>query len=217
MVWAIEELKGTRYELPPQGISLVGYVARRMHKTAWLMPVADLLAKGETVSALRQVGLYAAACASSYGVAHYQPSFNQVGAGVEEADPITGARVKVTLVAAQPKLRIGYEVRMPDGGVFSGEEDILGTRVSLRGLGMPAPSRFFYERGNYWARLMGLVTSEIAPGLLRWNVRAFGSLELRDSAGNVGTLSLSRRGEAQVLLCDGKGGRLSAKHSVKGQ
>ena len=28
-----------RYELPPQGITLLGYVVRRMHKTEWLLPV----------------------------------------------------------------------------------------------------------------------------------------------------------------------------------
>ena len=33
-----------RYELPPEGITLLGYVVRRMHKTEWLVKASEMLA-----------------------------------------------------------------------------------------------------------------------------------------------------------------------------
>jgi len=38
----------TRYELPPGGITLLGYVVRRMHKTALLLPASEMLKAGHT-------------------------------------------------------------------------------------------------------------------------------------------------------------------------
>ncbi len=35
-------IETTRYELPPEGISLLGYIVRRMHKTEWLTEVPAL-------------------------------------------------------------------------------------------------------------------------------------------------------------------------------
>ena len=45
----------TRYELPPAGITLLGYVVRRMHKTQWLMPVPTLLAENKSSDARAHV------------------------------------------------------------------------------------------------------------------------------------------------------------------
>jgi len=94
-------------------------------------------------------------------------------------------------------------VEMPDGSRFSGSEEITGTTISLRGLGMPAPSRFSYTvvGGVYTARLTGLITSELMPGFIgRSRIRAQGALDLQDDAGNTGTLKLSRNGVAQVSI-----------------
>ena len=41
-------IETTRYELPPEGISLLGYIVRRMHKTEWLAKVPEALAKKQT-------------------------------------------------------------------------------------------------------------------------------------------------------------------------
>jgi hypothetical protein len=49
--------------------------------------------------------------------------------------------------------------------------------------------------------MAGLITSELVPALIgRTWIRAHGSLDLQDDAGNKGTLELSRKGEAQVSI-----------------
>ena len=57
----------TRYELPPEGITLLGYVVRRMHKTAWLTPIKDLLTQGKTTEILAQAAMYAVVASASFG------------------------------------------------------------------------------------------------------------------------------------------------------
>jgi hypothetical protein len=196
-------LSNTRYELPPGGITLLGYVVRRMHKTALLLPVYEMIEAGDSAQALVQVALYAAAASASFGPAYYQPEFNPVGDVITEPDPATGAIVTATLETRTPHYRIADSVEMPDGSRFSGSEEITGTTVSLRGLGMPAPSRFVYAAPGrvYTARLTGLITSELIPALIgRTRIRAQGTLDLQDDAGNTGTLQLSRNGEAQVSV-----------------
>src|SRR5512135_266922 len=137
-----------RYELPPEGQSLLGYIVRRMHKTDWLVPVAGLLAEEDSAQALARIAMYAIAASTSFGRAFYQPSFNAVGEVVSEPDPATGAAVTAKLEAHDPHYRISYSATMPDGGAFSGAEEITGTRIGLKGLGMPAPSRFRFESGT---------------------------------------------------------------------
>src|SRR5512140_605235 len=156
-------LKDTlRYELPPEGQSLLGYIVRRMHKTEWLTPVAGLVAAGDSGQALARIAMYSVAASTSFGRAFYQPAFNAVGETVSEPDPATGAAVTAKLESRDPHYRISYTAAMRDGSAFSGSEEITGTTVGLRGLGMPAPSRFRYQSGTYEAELTGIVTSELA-------------------------------------------------------
>jgi hypothetical protein len=198
----------TRYELPPEGITLLGYVVRRMHKTALLSTAPAWVKAGQSAEALAQVALYAAGASASFGPAYYQPKFNSVGDVITQSDPDTGAVVTATLESRSPHYRIAYSVEMSDGSHFSGGEEITGTTVSLRGLGMPAPSRFSYREagGVYTAQLTGLITSELIPGFIRRSrIRAHGTLDLRDNADNSGTLKLSRNGEALASIADATG------------
>lgn len=196
------EISTTRYELPPQGITLLGYIARRMHKTRWLLPVAGMLSAGNFAAALGQVACYAAAASVSYGPAYYQPRFNRPGEELTESDPATGWDVWVRLESVSPHFLITYRVISPEGGmVFSGREEITGTTIGLRGLGMPAPSRFHFTCGGYHAVLTGIITSELALSLLgRTRIRAHGSLNLSDSAGNNGKLYLDRDGRLTLEI-----------------
>ena len=200
----------TRYELPPEGISLLGYVVRRMHKTSRLQAAGALLAQQLFAEALAQIAQYAAGASSSYGPAYYQPRFNRAGESVAEADPHTGVLVDARLEAERPHLRISYTASLPALGKFSGMEEITGTTVSLFGLGMPAPSRFEFESadGSYSARLSGLIVSELLPGFLRQSrIRAHGSLQLEDNMDNRGKLVLRRNGSSDASITRADGSR----------
>ncbi len=190
----------TRYELPASGITLLGYVVRRMHKTSLLLPVAGLLKDDRSAEALAQIALYAAAASASFGPAYYQPASNTVGETAREADPETQAAVAATLDALSPQLRISSSADLPDGGRFSGIEAITGTTVGLHGLGMPAPSQFsFTAAGGYAARLSGTITSELMPRLFAAaRIRAHGTLRLSDDRGNAGSLTLTRDGHVHI-------------------
>jgi hypothetical protein len=193
----------TRYELPPEGISLLGYIVRRMHKTSWLVPVSRLLFDGENAKALEHIAIYTAASSTSYGRAYYQPSFNATGASLSETDPATGATVKAHLESTSPHYVISYEVILPNGGTLEGSETITGTTVGLRGLRMPAPSRFKFTSRDYTAKLTGIITSELALSLLgNTRIRAYGSLNFEDSLGNSGRLELKRDGELTISIND---------------
>lgn len=197
----------TRYELPEGGISLLGYIVRRMHKTALLESALRRLAEGQKAEALLDIAVYAAAASTSYGDAYYQPSFDAPGQEVVEADPATGAVATATLVARSPQYDIRYEARLASGARFAGHETILGTTVGWRGLGMPAPSQFEFSTsdGKYTAHLSGTLTSELVPGVFRRSrIRAFGSLDLHDSASQRGSLILDRNGRARItIVADG--------------
>ena len=183
----------TRYELPLSGITLLGYVVRRMHKTHWLTSIPALLAENKSSEALAKVAMYAVTSSTSFGPAYYQPQFNSVGAQVSEADPITGAMVTAKLISTSPHYLISYTAAMPNGDVFSGSEEITGTTVGLRGLGMPAPSKFNFKSGGYSADLTGILTSELALSLIgRTRIRAYGFLNFNDNANNSGKLSIDR-------------------------
>ena len=183
----------TRYELPPEGISLLGYVVRRMHKTAWLTSVHALLADSKSAEALARVAMYAVTASTSFGPAYYQPRFDTVGQRINEPDPATGAAVWAELRSSSPTYKISYAASLPNGDVFSGDEDITGTTVGLRGLGMPAPSKFHFRSDAYEANLTGILTSELAFSFLRGTrIRAYGFLNFNDNAGNTGKLTLDR-------------------------
>jgi hypothetical protein len=90
---------------------------------------------------------------------------------------------------------------MPNSDTFSGREEITGTTVGLRGLGMPAPSKFSFKSGEYSAELMGVLTSELALSLIgRTRIRAYGFLNFSDNAGNTGKLNLERSGKIEMKV-----------------
>ena len=191
----------TRYELPPAGITLLGYVVRRMHKTQWLTSVPELISAGKADEALAQVAMYAVTSSTSFGRAYYQPQFDSVGAEVSEADPKTGAIVKAKLESSSPTYRISYSATLPNGDIFSGNEEITGTTVGLRGLGMPAPSTFNFKSGNYSADLTGILTSELALSLIgRTRIRAYGFLNFNDNANNTGKLTIDRSNNIKLEI-----------------
>lgn len=192
-----------RYELPPEGTSLLGFIVRRMHKTERLLPVPELLAQGKSPEALEQIALYTAAASASYGRAYYQPTFDSTGVTVREPDPATGAIVTARLESRSPHYHITYEVDLPKGDRFQGSETITGTTVGLRGLGMPAPSQFNFVSGGYHAKLTGTITSELALSLFgHTRIRAYGFLNFEDNAGNSGKLELDRSGNITMTVND---------------
>lgn len=191
----------TRYELPPGGITLLGYIVRRMHKTEWLQLIPGLLAHGNTEEALGCVAMYAVKSSTSFGPAYYQPRFNATGEEVSEPDPQTGALVRARLDSSTPTYRISYSASLPDGSVFTGSEEITGTTVGLRGLGMPAPSKFHFQAGTYSAELTGVLTSELALSLIgRTRIRAYGFLNFTDNSGNTGTVNIDRNGKIRLTI-----------------
>ena len=194
-------IETTRYELPPEGITLLGYIVRRMHKTEWLVKASALLAEGQTAQALEHATIYAASSSTSYGRAHYQPQFNRTGEVISAADPVTSAIVTARLESTSPHYNISYEAVLPNRDIFRGSETITGTTVGLRGLGMPAPSKFTFTSGNYTAEFSGILTSELALSLFgNTRIRAYGFLELKDSAGNTGRLDLNRAGDMTIQI-----------------
>jgi hypothetical protein len=205
----------TRYELPSEGITLLGYVVRRMHKTQWLISVPALLAKNKHSDALAQVAMYAVTSSTSFGRAYYQPQFNSTGAEVSEADPMTGAMVTAKLVSTSPHYLITYIAAIPNGDNFSGSEEITGTTVGLRGLGMPAPSKFNFKSGDYTAELTGILTSELALSLIgRTRIRAYGFLNFNDNANNRGKLTVDRKNKIDLEI---NGKKVQAQNTVQGQ
>jgi len=194
-------IETTRYELPPEGTTLLGYIVRRMHKTEWLAIAHSLLSKGNFTEALEHISVYAAASSTSYGRAFYQPAFDRVGEVIREADPATSAIVTAKLESTSPSYFISYEAVMPNGDVFKGTETISGTTIGLRGLGMPAPSKFTFTSGNYIAEFYGIITSELALSIVgNTRIRAFGSLNINDNLGNNGQLELNRAGDISIKL-----------------
>ena len=204
-------IETTRYELPPEGITLLGYIVRRMHKTEWLAKAAEALTEKQTVKALEYASVYAAASSTTFGRAYYQPTFDRAGDNVTEADPVTGAIVTAKLESTSPHYNISYQAIMPNNDAFKGSETITGTTVGLRGLGMPAPSKFEFTSGEYMAEFDGLITSELALSLLRnTRIRAFGFLNMKDNHGNTGRLELDRTGDISIRINE----RFVSDHSI---
>lgn len=198
-------IETARYELPPEGTTLLGYIVRRMHKTEWLVISSSALAEGQTASALEYSAVYAAVSSTSFGRAYYQPQFNRAGDVVTEADKATGAKITAKLESTSPHYKISYEAVMPNSDAFTGSEIITGTTVGLRGLGMPAPSKFKFTSGKYIAEFEGLITSELALSLIgKTRIRAYGFLNLKDNQGNSGRLELNRAGDISIKINDQK-------------
>jgi len=194
-------IETARYELPPEGITLLGYIVRRMHKTEWLTKATSALAEKQSIQALEFAAVYAATSSTSFGRAYYQPNFNRAGEVISEADPITGATVTAKLESTSPHYDISYQAVMPNGDTFKGSEIITGTTVGLRGLGMPAPSKFTFTSGEYIAEFEGIITSELAFSLFgNTRIRAYGFLNIKDNKGNIGRLELNRTGDISIKI-----------------
>jgi len=194
-------IETARYELPPEGITLLGYIVRRIHKTEWLIKAENALAEKQTDKALEYAAVYAATSSTSFGRAYYQPNFNRAGETVRETDPITGAMITAKLESTSPHYDISYQAVMPNGDTFKGSETITGTTVGLRGLGMPAPSKFTFTSGNYTAEFSGIITSELALSIFgKTRIRAYGFLNIKDNKGNTGRLELNRAGDISVRI-----------------
>lgn len=192
-----------RYELPPEGITLLGYIVRRMHKTEWLVKAAEALQKNNPTAALEAAAIYAVASATSFGRAYYQPTFNRVGDTFREYDPKTGALVAAKLLSSSPAYQITYSAEMNNGDLFQGSETILGTTIGWRGLGMPAPSKFIFTSNAYEAKFNGTLTSELVLSFFgKTKIRGYGSLNFSDSEGNEGHLDLSRMGNVILKIND---------------
>jgi len=184
------------YETPPGGITITGYIARRMHKTVLLNGLEELIIS-DSAAALVRFGVYAMAAATSRGPARYQPRFDGPGTTIESFDPETGAKVMVKQLSRSPHIRFSYQVDLQEGGTISGEEEITGTVIGLRGLGMPAPSTFDYVNAdeNYKAHASGTIHSELAFGIGSRKIRGYGELMLEDNQGNKATVVLNRKGK----------------------
>jgi hypothetical protein len=190
----------TRYELPRERISLLGYLCRRAHKTAILIDAAEHLRLGDTAATLLAVGRYAAAASVSYGRAYYQPASSEVGEVYREADPATGIEVATELLSRRPlRSRMTVDGR---GWSMMLDEEIAGTTFGFGTLGMPAPSTFTFAAGDYTANAVGIVTTELIPLPGATRMRAHGELTLSDSSGNHGSLALTRKGELTVTVGD---------------
>jgi hypothetical protein len=194
-------IETARYELPAEGITLLGYIVRRMHKTEWLAKAASALAERKTGAALEHAALYAIMSSTSFGRAYYQPKFNREGEVISEADPVTGAIVTAKLESTAPHYHISYQAVMANGDTFKGSETITGTTIGFRGLGMPAPSRFTFNSGEYTAEFEGLITSELALSLIgKTRIRAYGFLNIKDNQANTGRLELNRSGDITIKI-----------------
>lgn len=183
----------TRYELPPERISLTGHLARRAHKTALLQDAAGRVVADDSVGALLAFGRYVAAATVSYGRAYYQPTFDAAGAVHTEPDPATGMPVRVEVVSRKPSLRTELVVE-GSGWRLRIEETIQGTSFGFGSIGMPSSTKAMFTMGAYEANATGIMTLELVPLPLMTRVRGRGELSLRDSAGNLGRLTVSRRG-----------------------
>jgi hypothetical protein len=81
---------------------------------------------------------------------------------------------------------------------------------------MPAPTTFKFsaEQGDYRADMIGLITSELGPGLARWNIRGYGSLDVSDNRGNRGKLTLDRSGSVGVSISASDGHSIEFKERL---
>lgn len=112
-------------------------------------------------------------------------------------------KVTARLEQSSPHYHIAYSAVLKSSEKFEGSETILGTTIGFRGLGMPAPSKFTFTAGEYQADFTGTITSELALLFFgNTKIRAYGSLDFKDSAGNFGHLDLNRQGYVGLSVND---------------
>lgn len=190
-----------RYEFPPEGITSLGHVVRRMHKTVMLAEVEALLACHRYIEAMSKLSTYALAAAVSFGQLFYEPGKDRIGSSISEQDPDTGALVNATLIKQCPHEHYSYVVQMPDGSRFQGSECLKEQNYSMAGCTLPANVRYeFVSADESWmAKLSGQVYREIVPRLVGpWQIRATANLTMSDSTDIQGNAELNR--DAKVLL-----------------
>ena len=207
------------------GTSFMSYLARRAAKTRLLLPLKELLSARrsggpERAAALVCFAYYAVAGSTSYGRGYRQPAFNDATES-HERDRETGARIVAVDVGLQREIKAQIRATVPGIGVFIANEQVLGTTIGFRGLGMPAPSRLSFEVDDsgraaglvaWHGEAIGTIVTELAPTIGGSKVRAYGSLELRGSDGSTGRVRLDRDGllVAEVVDPGGDSLRLSA-------
>ncbi|MEM9775450.1 MAG: hypothetical protein AAF902_12790 [Chloroflexota bacterium] len=190
-----------RYEFPPEGITTLGHVVRRMHKTAMLAGVEKALRVGDSVRAMGELSTYAMAAAVSFGQLFYEPGKDHIGSSITELDPETGATVNATLMKGSPEEHYSYVVQMPDGSRFQGSEHSEEQNYTMAGLILPANVSYEYVSADetWMAKLNGQIFREIVPRLVGpWQMRATANLKMEDSTDVYGHAVLSR--DAKILL-----------------
>jgi hypothetical protein len=197
------------------GTTFLQYLARRAAKTRVLLPLATLLheqrAGGpEYAGALACFAYYVVAASTSYGVGYQQPNFTNERIA-EERDRETNTIISATSTGTNREIAATLRATLPKIGLYESSERILGTRVSLRGLGMPAPSTFAFEVDASGRRAglaawrgtaRGTVTTELAPSFSGSRVRAYGALDLHGSDGSRGRAEITRDGRVKIEVRD---------------
>lgn len=190
-----------RYEFPPEGITTLGHVVRRMQKTSMLTEVEQLLKDNQVVEAMNRLTTYALAAAVSFGQLFYEPGQDRIGTSITENDPETGAVINATLMKLSPEDHYTYVVQMPDGSRFQGSEHATEQNYSMTGWVLPAEVKYEYVSADetWMVSLCGQVFREIVPRLAGpWQLRATASLKMNDSNDIEGTAFLSR--DAKVTI-----------------
>lgn len=195
-----------RYEFPPEGITTLGHVVRRMHKTVMLAEVEALLASHKYLDAMSRLSTYALAAAVSFGQLFYEPGKDRTGSSISEKDPDTGALVNATLIKDCPHEHYSYVVQMPDGSRFQGSECSKEQNYSMAGWTLPANVRYEYVSADetWMAKLDGQVHREIVPRLVGpWQIRATANLTMSDSTDLSGDAILNRDAKVMLNVCNG--------------
>jgi hypothetical protein len=190
-----------RYEFPPEGITTLGHVVRRMHKTVMLTEVEEMLSANQYVDAMSRLTTYALAAAVSFGQLFYEPGKDRIGSSVSEKDPDTGALVNATLMKMCPQEHYSYVVQMPDGSRFQGSEFSKEQNYSMTGWMLPVAVNYDYVSADetWMAKLSGQIFREIVPRLAGpWQIRATADLKMSDSTDLCGNAALSR--DAKIMI-----------------
>lgn len=210
------------------GTSFLQYLARRAAKTRALLPLATLLREQraggpEYAGALACFAYYVATASTSFGAGYQQPSFTN-DRTVEERDRETNALISATNTGVDREIAATLRATLPKVGLYESSERILATRVSLRGLGMPAPSIFSFEIDASGRRAglaawrgtaRGTITTELAPSFRGSRVRAYGSLDLHGSDGSRGRAEITRDGKVKIEVRDPLGNALRLNGLLK--
>ena len=210
------------------GTTFLQYLARRAAKTRVLLPLATLLREQraggpEYAGALACFAYFVTAAATSYGAGYQQPNFTSERIA-EERDRETNALISATNTGANREIAATLRASLPKIGVYESSERILGTTVSLRGLGMPAPSIFSFEVDASGRRAglaawrgtaRGTITTELAPSFSGSRVRGYGSLDLHGSDESRGRAEITRDGRVKIEVRDPFGALLRLNGLLK--